>query len=230
MDSNPDQQNQPSNEPADSPVSEQPTTPAPEQSAGPEPMPMPTSAPMSQPAAAPVAQPGQSKGFAIAALVLGIVAFLFGWLGAFNLLTAVLAVIFGIVALNKHQSKGMAIAGLVLGGIGLLTSLLFAFIFGVAFLQGVSDAAKESNNSSLESTPGQTSGWDYEAAYAKLKDGMTKAQAEAALDKESTSCSESESELIGHFETCTYGAYTDPVTVTVSYTDGKLSNKSKYKN
>ena len=99
-----------------------------------------------QPVAAPIQ--GNGSGFAIAALVLGIVAFLFGWLGAFNILTAILALVFGIIALNKHQSKGMAITGLVLGGLGLLASLIVAFFFGIAMLSGIQEAAEENAGSS----------------------------------------------------------------------------------
>ena len=99
------------------------------------------------PAGAPAQQ---SNGFAIAALVLGIIAFLFGWAGFFNLLTALLAVIFGIVAIVKRQSKGMAITGTALGGVALITSLLVGLFFTAAIIEGVRNGdIQQSTDSSL---------------------------------------------------------------------------------
>lgn len=96
--------------------------------------------------------PSQSNGFAITALVLGIVAFLFGWTGFFNLLTAVLAVVFGIVALVKRQSKGMAITGTALGGVGLLTSILVGLFFTAAIIEGVRNGDLQQSTPSTESS------------------------------------------------------------------------------
>lgn len=96
--------------------------------------------------------PSQSNGFAITALVLGIVAFLFGWAGFLNLLTAVLAVVFGIVALVKRQSKGMAITGTALGGVGLLTSILVGLFFTAAIIEGVRNGDLQQSTPSTESS------------------------------------------------------------------------------
>ena len=96
--------------------------------------------------------PSQSNGFAITALVLGIVAFLFGWAGFFNLLTAVLAVVFGIVALVKRQSKGMAITGTALGGVGLLTSILVGLFFTAAIIEGARNGDLQQSTPSTESS------------------------------------------------------------------------------
>jgi hypothetical protein len=85
------------------------------------------------------------NGFAITALVVGIVAFLFGWTGVFGLVLAIVAVVFAIVALTKKQSKGMAITGLVLGGIALLTAL-FVTLFAVALFGGAAQVANDVNN------------------------------------------------------------------------------------
>lgn len=116
------------------------SSPAPEQPVAPQPPVVPT-----PPAPA---TPGKSNGLAIAALVLGIIAFLFGWLGLFNLLVATLAVVFGIIALVKHQHKGFALTGTILGGLGLLTSLIVAVIFGAALLSGASHSSSSSSSSS----------------------------------------------------------------------------------
>lgn len=102
----------------------------------------------------PVRMPGQpstSNGLAIAALVLGIVAFLFGWTGFFNLLVATLSVVFGIIALVKHQNKGFALTGTILGGIGLFTSLVVGVFFSAALLSAASNHTSTSDNTSIQS-------------------------------------------------------------------------------
>ncbi len=65
---------------------------------------------------------GQSDGFAVASLVLGII----GIPSACALIPSLLAVVFGVLALAKDKGagarggRGMAIAGIVCGGVGLL--------------------------------------------------------------------------------------------------------------
>lgn len=83
-----------------------------------------------------------SKGLAITALVLGIVAFCVGWTGPFGLVVASAAVVFGIVALVKKQNKGMGIAGVVLGGIALITATVVTLGMA-AFFGGVAQVANE---------------------------------------------------------------------------------------
>jgi hypothetical protein len=78
---------------------------------------------------------GQEKGFAIAALISGILSFL-----CLNILGPV-AIILGVVALNKEKNeptrygggRGMAIGGIVTGALG---TLLF-FLVIILFLAGV---------------------------------------------------------------------------------------------
>ena len=69
----------------------------------------------------------QSRGFAIASLVLGIV-----WVCGIG---AVLAVIFGIIALRRVKrgvgaGKGMAITGVILGSLGVLVGAVLWFALG----------------------------------------------------------------------------------------------------
>lgn len=196
----------------------------------PAPTPAPAPAPQPQPPVSPnVPAPAKSNGLAIAALVLGIIAFLFGWAGFFNLLVAALAVVFGIIALVKHQSKGFALTGTILGGLGLLTSLIVGIFFSAAILSSASKYENTNTSTSTsQSSTQQSSTWDVNAAYDKVSNGMTKAEVEAATGKPSESCSESSSDY-GKYETCTYGSYIDDNgTVTVSYTDDKVTSKSKY--
>lgn len=83
-------------------------------------------------------QPGSArpKGLAIAALVLGIVAFVTGLVPLLGLLLALGAIVVGILALKKKQSKGLAITGVALGGVALVTgfiaivTLVFAGLIG----------------------------------------------------------------------------------------------------
>jgi|GEM_PF-3045823 hypothetical protein len=71
--------------------------------------------------------------------------------------------------------------------------------------------------------------WDVETAYAKLVDGMTKAEAEAALGKTSDNCSETSAEYVGVIETCNYGGVGDNGMIMVQYQNDKLTTKTKSK-
>ncbi|GAA2128308.1 hypothetical protein [Glycomyces algeriensis] len=89
------------------------------------------------PAPAPMQQPTpvkQGNGFGVTALVLGLVGLIiFSWIPGVNLFTAlpiaILAVIFGIVALAKAGSRGGKGKGT--GGTGLVTGLL-AIVVAIA--------------------------------------------------------------------------------------------------
>ncbi|RIJ54470.1 Ltp family lipoprotein [Clavibacter phaseoli] len=72
------------------------------------------------------------KGLAVAALVVGIVAFLTGLAPFFGLIAGAAAVVLGILALRRAQSKGMAITGLSLGAVGAVTSLVVTLVFAAA--------------------------------------------------------------------------------------------------
>lgn len=73
------------------------------------------------PNAAP--QKGDSVGFGVASLVLGILSiFLFSC--CVNYITALLAIIFGIVQIVKSNKRGMAIAGLITSVVSILLSVM----------------------------------------------------------------------------------------------------------
>jgi hypothetical protein len=73
------------------------------------------------------------NGIGIAALVVGIVAFLSGWVAVWGLLVGITAVVLGIIALKKSKTnKGFGIAGIVLGGVAALTSVVFTIIWVLA--------------------------------------------------------------------------------------------------
>lgn len=82
--------------------------------------------------------------------------------------------------------------------------------------------------STVETKPAEEK-WDVEAAYAKLTDGMTKAEVETALGKTSDNCSETSAQYVGTIETCNYGGVGDNGMIMVQYQNGKMSTKSKSK-
>jgi hypothetical protein len=71
----------------------------------------------------PAQAPPKGKGFAITALVLGIVALIFSWVPVFGLILGALAVVFGVVGLLK-SSRPMSIVGLVLGSLAMLINII----------------------------------------------------------------------------------------------------------
>lgn len=86
-------------------------------------------------------------------------------------------------------------------------------------------AAKDIESSIEESTNGASNS-ELIAAYDKVTEGMSKADAEAELGS-SSSCTSSSFGNIGNFETCTYGSFTDKVTISVTYKDGSVQSKTK---
>lgn len=88
-------------------------------------------------------QPG--KGFAITALVMGILAIINSFIPFLNVISyvfAILAVIFGIVGIVKKTGKGLAIAGLVLG----ILSLILATVINAGTTKVIDDAVKETKS------------------------------------------------------------------------------------
>lgn len=88
-----------------------------------------------EPVIAPVspAKPAGSQGLAIATLVIGIIAFLTGFLGI-GVLLGIIALALGAVALMKHQDgKVMTIIGMVLAGIAIVVGgFLFLLLVGIS--------------------------------------------------------------------------------------------------
>jgi preprotein translocase subunit SecG len=96
--------------------------------------PVQTEAPTQAPAA--LAQqpqkPTSSNGLAIASLIVGVVAFVSGWIPFWGLLTGVAAVILGVLALKQPNGKGLSITGISTGGIAALTSIFATLFFIIA--------------------------------------------------------------------------------------------------
>lgn len=80
----------------------------------------------------------KAGGLAIAALIVGIGAFLVGLVPVFGALVGAAAVVLGVLALRKQQSKGLAVTGIALGAIAAVVSLAATLGLG-ALVSGASD-------------------------------------------------------------------------------------------
>ncbi len=110
----------------------------------------PAAAPIAAPVAAqpnPVASP--TNGLAIAAMVVGIVAVISGWIPLWGLLVSAAAIILGSLALKRAGGKGMAITGIVTGGVGAIWALFVTVFFVLAIIAGVT-AADRAQQSAVE--------------------------------------------------------------------------------
>lgn len=88
--------------------------------------------------------PSISKGLAIAALIVGIVAFFTGLVPVLGALIGIAAIILGAIALSKKQHKGFALTGLILGALAAIASI--SVTAGLGAISGeISTAVKESN-------------------------------------------------------------------------------------
>ncbi|MBF4571660.1 DUF2510 domain-containing protein [Herbiconiux sp. VKM Ac-1786] len=96
--------------------------------------------PVGAPAAPSRATP---QGLAIAALIVGIVAFLTGLVPWLGLLLGVGAVLLAVFALKNKQPRVLAFIGLALGAIAALTGLIVAIVFGAALSNPTSSGQDE---------------------------------------------------------------------------------------
>ena len=85
-----------------------------------------------QPAVAPDGKPMRSKGIAIAALVVGILAGVFCWfVPILGPVLGIVAIILGALGI-RSEAKGMAIAGLVIGIVALIVGIIVTIVWIVA--------------------------------------------------------------------------------------------------
>jgi hypothetical protein len=83
-----------------------------------------------------------------------------------------------------------------------------------------------SPQTTVQATP-QVPTWDVQAASAKIANGMTKADVEAAVGKSATNCTVTDMGKQGKYEACSYGAVpADRGIIIVSYTNGLVTAKS----
>lgn len=110
---------------------QQPGAPVPPPAPGAYPPPMPGQPPM--PGAYPPPAPKQSKGLAIASMVLGICSLVFCWSPFLALICSIIGLILGIIG-KKKQQGGMALAGIITSSIGLAISVIIIIIAVVAVI------------------------------------------------------------------------------------------------
>lgn len=172
---------------------------------------------------APVAD-SKSKAFAITSLVLGILSIIPP--GAFIpivnivvMITAVIAIVFGILAVNKvkagvGEGKGMAIAGIVTGAIALVISLAVT-VGSVMFI----DSTKKSYDSTFPED-GQYGTMTVTEANAAAEIGMTKDEVTEALG------GVPKCEVTGSKEQCAYtgGNLQRGVKLDAGFNNGKLES------
>lgn len=114
--------------------------------------PPPTQSTLPTPTPAPA---GATNGLAIAAMVVGIVAFISGWIPFWGLLAGAAAVVLGVLALKKPTGKGMSITGIVTGGLAALTSLIFTVLFIITLAAGSAIVNEAHNQAQQESAKTQ---------------------------------------------------------------------------
>lgn len=123
--------------------------PSPEQPGEPA-APQPSTPPPADAAASSTAQQSErsGKGLGIAALIIGIVAFLGFAIPVLNVLSALLAIVglvLGILALRKASAKGVPLSGVILSGLALLLSVIFIVVYAVGFGAALNEAQNGSS-------------------------------------------------------------------------------------
>lgn len=95
----------------------------------------------------------EAKGLAIAALAVGIVAFLMGLVPVAGAVIAIAGIALGIVALVKKQPKGFALTGLILAAVAFLSSIVWTLGLGALFIAGSSEIESSPESALIEETP-----------------------------------------------------------------------------
>jgi len=96
-----------------------------------------------------MAKKSESKGFGIAALILGIIGFGLAWIPVVNLFfipLGILALIFGIVAIVKTTAKGLGIAGTILGGAIIIITIIMNVVVGAWVMNEANNSLNQYNN------------------------------------------------------------------------------------
>ena len=125
----------------------------------------------------------------------------------------------------RHKVLSVIIVVVIIGGIA---GAVGGNKDGTSTNTPATNTQTSTNEKPAETKPKEEK-WDVETAYAKLTDGMTKAEVEAALGKTSDNCSETSAEYVGKIETCNYGGVGDNGMIMVQYQNDKMTTKSKTK-
>ncbi|MBI1969008.1 hypothetical protein HYS49_03795 [Candidatus Woesearchaeota archaeon] len=133
---------------------------------------------------------GKKTGFAVAALVLGILSLLFGWIPFLGWTFIILALVFGVLGI---KSKGMAIAGIVLASIG----LILAVPVGVVAIKSLVNATQPVTEETTEAG-GTLAEWKERLAKeAGSEEAKTLQECSAALEQLAETCSAHQAENEG---------------------------------
>jgi len=81
-----------------------------------------------------VPPPAPHNSLAVAAFVLGLIAFIGGFTPVWGIFVGSIAVALGVFALQKPTLKPLSIIGIVAGSIGVLASLLFSLVLFIGVL------------------------------------------------------------------------------------------------
>lgn len=131
---------------------------------------MPEDKPVEAKEPTPVAKPATNStatnGLAVAAMVVGIVAFFSGWVPFWGLVAGIVAVVLGILALKKPAGKGMSITGIATGGVAIVTNLIFISLFIITIIAG-SAVVDEVHNQIQEENTSTQEKIDAEKDFAK---------------------------------------------------------------
>jgi len=117
----------------------------------------PASVPPVQPPATQPQRPKRTNGLGVAALVLGLIAFVLAWIpiaNYFGMFLALVGVVLGVVGLLiKNRSKGLSIAGTTVSGLALVLAILMAVVYATAFAAAVKSVQDEGSRIQSSSTP-----------------------------------------------------------------------------
>src|SRR3989338_4190007 len=145
---------------------------------------------------------GKKTGFAVAALVLGILSLLFGWIPFLGWILIILALVFGILGI---KSKGMAIAGIVLASIG----LILAVPVGVVAIKSLVNATQPVTEETTEAGRTLAEWKEKLAKEAGSEEAQTLQECSAALEQMAEACSQHQAENEG-WRVVNYLEITDP--------------------
>ncbi len=82
----------------------------------------------------PVQPVGQSNGWAIAGLIVGIISIALCWIPFFDFVPAIVGIILSIVARRRPNQQGLALTGLILSIVGLVISVIYLVILIAAIV------------------------------------------------------------------------------------------------
>ncbi|QJU53163.1 hypothetical protein SCB71_07690 [Herbiconiux sp. KACC 21604] len=109
-----------------------------------------------QPSPAPAPAPAKRNGLGVAALILGIVAFVGAFIPLFNylaLLIALAAVIVGVIAAISGRGRGLGVAGSIIGFVALLAAIVMAVVYTFVFFGSLVSTALYDSGLTYDTVP-----------------------------------------------------------------------------